>query len=151
MWKKGRNATTTSLPETNAGNVAFASARAAVLELVADLVARIERADAGDGGAALEGGEVRDHELRAVDEIDGDPVALSDTELRQSAGEPVDGIAELAIGDAAAVENQRIASRPPGCRLVEELEHRARLELDGRRYSGLVELHPRPREVELQG
>src|SRR5260370_26921508 len=39
-------------------------ARAAVLELVAHLVARGDRAYAWDRGAALERGEVGDHELR---------------------------------------------------------------------------------------
>ena len=57
----------------------------------------------------------------------------------------------------AVGEDEAVAQRPRGIARIEaqmavpELEHRARLELDGRRYSGLVELHPRPREVELQG
>ena len=53
-------------------------------------------------------------------------MALSDTELRQSAGEPVDGIAELAIGDAAAIgeaaaaQDPRARVREPGQRFADQ-------------------------------
>ena len=64
-------------------------ARAAVLELVAHLVAGVDRADRRHGGAALERGEVRDDELRTVEQVERDarrPSSRRDRQARRRGG-----------------------------------------------------------------
>ncbi len=64
-------------------------ARATVLELEPDLVAGVYGTDGSDGAAELQRREIRDHELRAVQQIEADAVAFLQPQAGERAGKPV--------------------------------------------------------------
>jgi hypothetical protein len=110
-------------------------------------VAGVHRADRRHRRPHLERREVRDDELRAVEEIERDAVALLHVELGERAGEAVRGLPQLAIADLPTVEDdRRLFGRPVG-RFVEHLRDRLERRVDGLRHPWLVMLEPGPGEV----
>ncbi len=129
--------------------LADGDARAAVLDLVAHLVAGVDRADRRDGGAALQRREIGDDELRAVEQIKRHPVALLHAEVRQCVRQAVGGLAQLAVADRAAVEHHRGVAGRLVRGFVERLRHRLQRHLDGGRHALAVVREPGPRQVNL--
>ena len=122
---------------------------AAVLELVAHLVAGVDRADRRDRGAALQRREIGDDELRAVDEVQRDAVALFHAEPGERAGEAVGRLAQLPVGDRAAIEHH--CGAPGGAlgRLVEHPADGLEGHLDRGRHALLVVLEPGTGQIAL--
>jgi hypothetical protein len=122
---------------------------AAVLELVAHLVAGVDRADRRDRGAALQRREIGDDELRAVDEVQRDAVAFFHAELGERAGEAVGRLAQLPVGDRAAIEHHRSALRGALGRLVEHPRDGLQGHLGRGRHALLVVLEPGTGQIAL--
>src|SRR5258708_27030010 len=78
-------------------------ARAAVLELVAYFVTRIDGTDRRHHRAAFQRGEVADDELRAVEQLECDALALFEPQARAPAGQTVGAIAHSPTTDAPAL------------------------------------------------
>jgi hypothetical protein len=110
-------------------------------------VAGVHRADRCHDRPRFERSEVRDDELRAVEEIERHPVALLHAQLGERASEAVGGLAELAVGDLPAVEDDRRPRRRALGRLVERLRDRLQRGVNGLRHPGLVELKPGLAEI----
>ena len=126
-------------------------ARAAVLQLELDFVAGIDRTDRGDGAAEFEHRKICDDELRTVQQIEADAVALFQAEPGERAGEAVGQFAQFAEADLAPVEHQRGLRAVLGGCFVEGLRHRFQRHLGIGGYAGLVEFQPRPGQVNRLG
>ena len=124
-------------------------ARPAVLELVAHFVTGVDGADRRHHRAALQRGEVGDDELRAVEEVERDALALLQPQARERASQPVGRVAQLAVGDVAPVEHHGHAVGGACRGLVECLRHRFERHLDVGRHAGLVVREPGTRQVDL--
>src|SRR5258708_30490065 len=124
-------------------------ARAAVLELVAYFVTRIDGTDRRHHRAAFQRGEVTDDELRAVEQIERDALALFEPQARERAGETVGGIAQFPISDGAAIKRHRGALGCARGGLVEGLGYGFEGHLDVRQDARVVVRKPRPRQINL--
>src|SRR5258708_21028845 len=122
-------------------------ARAAVLELVAYFVTRIDGTDRRHHRAAFQRGEVADDELRAVEQIERDALALFEPQARERAGETVGGIAQFPISDGAAIKRHRGALGGARGGLVEGLGYGFEGPLAVRQDARAVVRKPRPRHI----
>jgi hypothetical protein len=114
-----------------------------VFELMFDLLARVNRADGRYLGAQFEGGEIGDHVLRAIQQIERHGIALLHTLVSKACGKPMDQFLETAIGDFFPIKDQcRLAGvlvRQP----VDQFRHREVRDLRGFRHAVRIMLQPR--------
>lgn len=117
-------------------------AGAAVVDLLAELRAGVDRAHRRDDAAEAQHREVADHELRAVEQVEGHPVALGHAELPEGVGAAGDIGRQRAVAELAAIEDQRRLAPIMGAGLVEQLRQGLIRDNDVLGHVRIVELQP---------
>ena len=109
-----------------------------ILPLVLDLPRDVERVREYGVGAELQRRVVGDHRLRDVRELDRDAGARPHAKRPQGVGQTIHRVFELAVRNAAVVEQQGGGVAVPRRRPLEELRQRQRLVRQRRRHAAIV-------------
>ncbi len=86
--------------------------RPGIVELEAELALRQQRAHGHKSGAGLQEPEIGDGELRAVGQVQGDPVALVYAHVRECSRKPVRELVQFPVRQLHSSEDDGVALRP---------------------------------------